>query len=411
MAELDCRSSGELDDAELLGDELVQVEVKDIYDLSAVRNLGKAPQSEDVRRQREATMEQVARLAASYRKDMRRVPALVALHRSSTTPCNVAQEDEELEALEDHPVEVEEVQRAAQAAVHNASGHSQAAEHLQVHNSSQPTTRVLVEPPEPATPLTPMLDPDSPLTPFGGGRACSWEGVENTVVLFDWDDTLFPTTHLRFEVRPKQPPNKQNEPLPVGSPEHAALVRHGELLHDVLACARSVGEVAIVTLSTRPWVLASAETYLPNFDFPALLEALNIPVYYAFEFLSKENKLRAQREEGLDVLTEYKRHAMSRCLRRFYQGKTVRPHVISIGDSTAEQNAVKDVLWAWDGLVAPPLCKTVKLINEPTIDQLGAELELLSAWLPRMAAFYKDFDFCMDDEDSLHGSAECLSDP
>eukprot|EP00971_Amphidinium_carterae_P233042 4625398-Amphidinium_carterae.1 len=59
----------------------------------------------------------------------------------------------------------------------------------------------------------------------------------------------------------------------------------------VLACARSVGEVAIVTLSTRPWVsvgvggdtldvhafpnrvLASAETYLPNFDFPALLEA------------------------------------------------------------------------------------------------------------------------------------------
>eukprot|EP00971_Amphidinium_carterae_P342523 6481863-Amphidinium_carterae.1 len=35
--------------------------------------------------------------------------------------------------MEDHPVEVEEVQRAAQAAVHNASGHSQAAEHLQVH--------------------------------------------------------------------------------------------------------------------------------------------------------------------------------------------------------------------------------------------------------------------------------------
>mmetsp|Transcript_19056 Transcript_19056/g.44494 ORF Transcript_19056/g.44494 Transcript_19056/m.44494 type:complete len:463 (-) Transcript_19056:23-1411(-) len=412
------------------------VEMDDIYDLAAPRRLG-GEQSAERRRQREAAMEQVAKLAATFRKDMEQSKGSLQMRRVFTTPDRMfqglrggdshrlAESDDESDSGEEagmKPTLTEKprpaadwelkVARAAQAAQVQADAPLQ--KELSMAKPLFEQSRLEV----PATPLSPMTwETDSPMSPPISRLSSSctgWEGADSTVILFDWDDTLFPTTFMRFEVRPKQPEGQQNEPPPVDSPEYEALAQHAELLHDVLTCARSIGQVAIITLSTRPWVLTSAERYLPDFDLPKLLEELDIPIYYAFEHLSKENRARAQFEEGVDVLAECKRHAMLRCLRKYYQGTRTRPHVISIGDSTAEQTAVKEVLWSWDDFsslssTVAPLCKTVKFIDEPSIDQLGAEMELLIAWLPRMAAFSKDFDFSMDDEDGLQGSAEQLS--
>mmetsp|Transcript_8044 Transcript_8044/g.15230 ORF Transcript_8044/g.15230 Transcript_8044/m.15230 type:complete len:83 (-) Transcript_8044:95-343(-) len=50
-------------------------------------------------------------------------------------------------------------------------------------------------------------------------------------------------------------------------------------------------------------------------------------------------------------------------------------------------------------LSRPPRCKTVKLMEEPSVEQLGAELLLLGMWLQSMVAHEEDFDVVMDDSE------------
>jgi len=131
-----------------------------------------------------------------------------------------------------------------------------------------------------------------------------------------------------------------------------------------------------------------------------------------------KRKLRlaeAQAVEGVNPHVVCKRHAMSRFLRRQHRGagrSATRTNVISIGDSPAERDAVKEILWAHPASSAgssglrPPLCKTVKLMDEPSLECLGAELQVLTGWLRCLAEHGDDFDFCMDDMDDLASSAQ-----
>merc|ERR1719329_882989 len=96
------------------------------------------------------------------------------------------------------------------------------------------------------------------------------DDFDTPLILFDWDDTLFPTEHIRQEIGFEgwavegavQPP-----PISEDSPHYAALAAHAELLERVLAGARQVGRVAIITLSVRPWVMTSAACFLPGISF------------------------------------------------------------------------------------------------------------------------------------------------
>merc|ERR1712187_1101818 len=81
----------------------------------------------------------------------------------------------------------------------------------------------------------------------------------------------------------------------------------------------------------------------------------------------------------------------------------LRMSVVSVGDSLAEKDAIKEVLWAasehWPG--ESPLCKTVKFNYQPTMHHLDDQLRLLTMWLQRMAVHTEDFDISMDDPDDL----------
>lgn len=52
----------------------------------------------------------------------------------------------------------------------------------------------------------------------------------------------------------------------------------------MLLTCRSMAQVAIVTLAERPWVLDSADHFLPGLNLKRLLRDLDIPVYYAVEY-------------------------------------------------------------------------------------------------------------------------------
>lgn len=235
--------------------------------------------------------------------------------------------------------------------------------------------------------------------------------TERSVILFDWDDTILPTWYLKSVVEPCTP-GVRGAPLSQDSPFHEPLRRHAELVAEVLRSARAVGRVAIVTLSMRPWVHASAAQFLPGLDLQELLEELDIPIYYSFEHVHSSLKRCARCKdtvlemlrEGTDVLAACKRSAMKKCLRNICgESECVRQNVLSIGDCETEQNALKDVLWhdrPLEPLERQPICKTLRLLEESGLEELGEQLHIIRAWLPTIMAHRQDFDFNLDEADA-----------
>lgn len=106
---------------------------------------------------------------------------------------------------------------------------------------------------------------------------------DGPVVVFDWDDTLLPTSFLMEKVIPLY----RDQPVPEGALHHDKLVAHANIVRRMLRAARQVARVAVVTLARRPWVSISSQLYFPGADIEELLECLDIPVYYASEHLQR----------------------------------------------------------------------------------------------------------------------------
>lgn len=250
---------------------------------------------------------------------------------------------------------------------------------------------------------TPGGSPAAASSPGGlsSGALSGAPGPEDAVVIFDWDDTLFPTWFLQEAVLPTLANSNPREAvLPRDSAFYETLAAHAGAVRAVLTVARAVARVAIVTLAMRPWVLTSSDRFLPGLDLSELLSRLEIPVYYAREHVKRPDACLAQVEEGVDVFTVAKRATMLKCLRKLYGRRCARMNVLSVGDSAAEKDAIKEVIWAACENDAA-LCKTVKFIYQPTLQQLGDQLQLLVMWIRRMAWHGEDFDLSMDDPDDL----------
>ncbi|CAK9003892.1 unnamed protein product [Durusdinium trenchii] len=224
--------------------------------------------------------------------------------------------------------------------------------------------------------------------------------AEETAIIFDWDDTLFPTWFVTEVVNPCLE-DVHCEQLPLDSPFMECLKSQGHAVEDILRCARACGRVAIVTLAQHPWVVNSAAKYLPGLDLPGLLEELEIPVIYARQCL-KRYVIQEGTQEGECLWTLAKQTAMTKVLRKLYGRDQPWMNVLSIGDSTVERAAVMEIMWRnhhEDGSGRVPCCKTIKLMDDPSVEQLHTQLVMLSMWMTQLAQHGNDFDFSLDDSD------------
>lgn len=230
----------------------------------------------------------------------------------------------------------------------------------------------------------------------------------STVIMLDWDDTLLPTTSIRN--RPSTMSRTNRLDL------DAKLRRHAAQVELVLRAARSVAHVSIVTLSKRGWVPKSAGLYLPGLDIQALLRELDVTVYYAQE--DSDNCPGALAAEDW---TSLKRSAMARCLDDWLAAGVFRKcnldgtspdfvSVVSVGDSVAEQQAAMSLTGSAAGVVPDKqlLCKTLKLMDQPTLEQLGEELLLLPALLRTVAACDTDVDLTARNPSELASCCRAL---
>lgn len=229
-----------------------------------------------------------------------------------------------------------------------------------------------------------------------------------TVIVLDWDDTLFPTSSLRDELRVSWKAWQENLAPKLKDEIGSKLAICQTKVIDLLTLASSMGKVILVTLARKPWVFDSCRNFFPSLG--QSITELSVPIIYAQEgAVFDYNKFATKNPSDVENFwSAMKAKAITRECYNFYsqyEGQSWK-NVISIGDSDFERIgtmlATKDYM-AQTGIreansavvddhVYKVRTKTLKMIEQPTLDELNTQLGLLRAWLPQMVKLDSDFD-------------------
>ncbi|CAK0867815.1 unnamed protein product [Prorocentrum cordatum] len=306
----------------------------------------------------------------------------------------------------------------------------------------------------------------TPLEPLGRQVSCGPRAEKaQTVIVFDWDDTLFPTTYVKDDLGLSIMQRLQDQRLrpPKMARVQAALAKAARAVEHILQLAGRRGKVVIVTLAKRPWVTDCCESFYPG--IAELIEELDVQIVYAQEGTQIEHdKLNMLADDQLETFwAQTKGKAISKALREFYsqyEGQSWK-NIISLGGShferygtmaatmqyavarglVGEEGALstgaptaagaclasvgsmgsqlsvssakrQEHAWrgrrmSWEGAVGGQKVKvqtkTVKMLVEPTVKELIVEMSMLRRWLPLMVGLDNGFDV---DLNSLDDEAE-----
>jgi len=194
-----------------------------------------------------------------------------------------------------------------------------------------------------------------------------------TLIIFDWDDTICPTTWLGVQglltgVSPSQEQIAQLKPL-----ADAALV--------TLNAAKANGEVAVVTNAEKGWVEWTCLTFMPSLQM-VLQEVDIISARSCYE------------QPGLFDPTLWKCRAFADKAHVYYAGKSPgqRRNIISIGDALYERDALMHVTSG----MADCWAKSVKLLRQPDLMQLVDQHELIGGSIHEIVDHDNHLDFEVD---------------
>ncbi|KAF7457480.1 hypothetical protein HWI79_2041 [Cryptosporidium felis] len=170
-------------------------------------------------------------------------------------------------------------------------------------------------------------------------------GGEKTLIIVDWDDTLFPTTWLTMK--------KQI---------HLGNSNLGRIIEDFFNKAIELGHVVIITNADPGWVYGTSEQYLP--DILGYLRS--IPICSARQFS----------RNGPNDMINWKYRAFNCVIQEFSRKFDGIKNVISIGDSNWDRDAVFYVFENNKRVQIIP--KAIKLLSCPTLEALREQLVILT---------------------------------
>jgi hypothetical protein len=238
-------------------------------------------------------------------------------------------------------------------------------------------------------------------------RSCSEladKPEKRLLTIFDWDDTLFPTTYLH---------ERNGTYTAKGS---AANTEYAKALVRVLWKAKEHGDVCIVTFAKRPWVHSTMAALLP-LHLHDFLEVEGIPVFYAREFESEDSQEKWSRGfsgapsykdmRRNELLIAQKNAAMMHVIKMKQPNVKCVPssasvstmasldnysrgaytQIVAIGDGDCEMIAAHDLALRCS---SPIVTKTVKLMNKPSFPILTSNLGLLADDFGALAAHERD---------------------
>eukprot|EP00391_Amoebophrya_sp_Ameob2_P014027 CAMPEP_0178998688 /NCGR_PEP_ID=MMETSP0795-20121207/9645_1 /TAXON_ID=88552 /ORGANISM="Amoebophrya sp., Strain Ameob2" /LENGTH=380 /DNA_ID=CAMNT_0020691381 /DNA_START=851 /DNA_END=1993 /DNA_ORIENTATION=- len=254
---------------------------------------------------------------------------------------------------------------------------------------------------------------------------------DQTILVFDWDDTLFPTTWVRhyMGLHWKHPLADQRINVLQKRKIKAALDELSAEVEQFLLAALQRGRVVIVTLARIPWVRLSCDNFFPKVG--KILQDFEIKIVYAQEMVHAEGELPAQiptDPAGQEAYwTAKKQLAIQREVEAFYsqyEGQSWK-NVISIGDSDFERKAThltmsnysqdhelrasqsrgEEDMMCLSGFVGNHYrrlrTKTVKMYDSPRIKDLELEIQLLKKWLTALVQLDSGLDVDLEDDERL----------
>jgi hypothetical protein len=258
---------------------------------------------------------------------------------------------------------------------------------------------------------------------------------EQTIIIFDWDDTLCPSSWIRENKRVlsffKPAPNIERIQRPLRE-----LQANCEAL---LKLAMKLGTVVIVTNAMDPWVETSGRNFLPGL-MPLVSQ---LPVIYARSIYemqacdpSSSSGARGSQQQrgnalpglyapnGQNRLGQYnmrvaqqrydemapqrwKEVAFEQEISGFYSRYSHQSwkNVISIGDSIFEREAVRKVVLQRPNMKKKCRTKTLKLFDDPEIEELVHQVRVVHDVLHMMVQYDGELDIEIDEEDLHAGTS------
>merc|ERR1740121_1978475 len=254
------------------------------------------------------------------------------------------------------------------------------------------------------------------------GSQAEYFKPEQTIILLDWDDTLCPSTWIRSNRGAlsffKPAPNIEKHQVPLRK-----LEANCEAL---LRSAMTLGTVIIVTNAMEPWVETSSRHFLPGL-LPLVHE---LPVIYARSVYETHtcdpvsgesrrampglynadgtNRLaNGMRMRGFDEAEpqRWKELVFEQEISSFYSryARQSWKNVISIGDSIFERDAVRNVVLQRPMPGRKCRTKTLKLFDNPGIEELIEQVRLVHEGLHAMVQHDGELNIEIDEADLRAG--------
>lgn len=202
-----------------------------------------------------------------------------------------------------------------------------------------------------------MPEQSAPLTP------------NDTIIVFDWDDTLLPSSFLSSK--------GYRVDAPVNCPEVEKQLReHAESVISVLTLALKYGHVHVITNAEAGWVQLSARTFMPAV-VPLLQKLTILSARTTYEPQFPDSPFRWKLKAFRDRIMPNRKL----CYR----------NVISFGDSHVEREAVRTVTRN----AANVRTKSVKFAERPSMEQLRRQIELVSNCFQYIFSHDQDLDLML----------------
>mmetsp|Transcript_70643 Transcript_70643/g.196514 ORF Transcript_70643/g.196514 Transcript_70643/m.196514 type:complete len:366 (-) Transcript_70643:145-1242(-) len=270
-----------------------------------------------------------------------------------------------------------------------------------------------------------LSQPLSPCSPTSS--AVRYADSAETLLFFDWDETLFPTAQI-FDVwgLPTIPTNLGAE---LSAQQQEAMETWRKALREYLAASRTLGKCVIITNARRPWVHDCLDRFAPELHEYINDEPDGIKVVYARDrSSSKSHKMRMRPvrqiflegkdreiDEQEEELTRAKYEAMKKEAKAFYSRhpKQTWKNILSIGDMRYERDALQELTFLRMSPRRERIrTKTIILPTRPAVTEITLRLKFSCLMLPAFVHYNGDIDVDLSTAlDPLQSLADALQMP
>jgi len=194
-----------------------------------------------------------------------------------------------------------------------------------------------------------------------------------TLIILDWDDTLFPTTWIL----------KNNIDVNNGEIKNKYIVYFAELdnvLYKVLINLMKYGTVTIVTNAMTKWVFLSSDI-IPN--------TRNLIKKYI-----KIISARDMYQKKIPEMEKWKKLVFEQVVTDHFMNKHFIENIISVGDAKYEFNALVDLHSNFKK--KKRFLKSIRFMSSPTYESLIDQLEVLNNCVHKVCTSKKHMDLLFE---------------